>query len=140
MLHPPTAHAELDNTYNIYRQKDWEMDMFTHLKAWISILEERLGRPLLPSDYIFPHIPSNGLINPSTPLTHDVVQHLLTEFSLGAGVDRHYTTHSLRRGGAQHRLMFAPLGERWSLSVIRWWGGWAIGEHISCQHIPAMHH
>jgi integrase len=104
--------------------------MFTHLKAWIQILEGRLGRPLSSDEYIFPYISSNGLIDPSAPMTHDVVQNLLTEYSVGASVDRHFTTHSLRRGGAQYRLMFAPLGERWSLSVIRWWGGWAIGEQV----------
>ncbi|KAF8958352.1 hypothetical protein BDZ97DRAFT_1906545 [Flammula alnicola] len=32
-------------------------------------------------------------------------------------------------GGAQYRFVFAPLGQRWSLNRIRWWGGWAIGEH-----------
>jgi hypothetical protein len=26
--------------------------------------------------------------------------------------------------------MFAPLGKRWSLSIVRWWGGWATGEHV----------
>lgn len=72
------------------------MDMFTHLKAWIAILEQHLGRPLVPDDHIFPHIASNGLINPTLPMTHDVMQNLLTEFTLGAGLDQHFTTHSLR--------------------------------------------
>ncbi|KAK6987789.1 hypothetical protein R3P38DRAFT_2366098, partial [Favolaschia claudopus] len=26
--------------------------------------------------------------------------------------------------------MFAPMGQRWSLSIIRWWGGWAVGEQV----------
>ncbi|OAX35047.1 hypothetical protein K503DRAFT_803110, partial [Rhizopogon vinicolor AM-OR11-026] len=26
--------------------------------------------------------------------------------------------------------MFAPLGERWSLATIRWWGAWAEGESV----------
>ncbi|KAF8815376.1 hypothetical protein BYT27DRAFT_7225429 [Phlegmacium glaucopus] len=34
------------------------------------------------------------------------------------------------QGGAQYRFMFAPIGMWWSLSQIRWWGGWAIGEHV----------
>ncbi|EDQ99683.1 uncharacterized protein LACBIDRAFT_316218 [Laccaria bicolor S238N-H82] len=25
--------------------------------------------------------------------------------------------------------MFAPMGQHWTLARIRWWGGWAIGEH-----------
>ncbi|KIJ91643.1 hypothetical protein K443DRAFT_48250, partial [Laccaria amethystina LaAM-08-1] len=24
---------------------------------------------------------------------------------------------------------FAPIGQRWTLARIRWWGGWAQGEH-----------
>jgi hypothetical protein len=27
--------------------------------------------------------------------------------------------------------MFAQVGRRWSLSTVRWWGGWAEGEHVS---------
>jgi hypothetical protein len=27
--------------------------------------------------------------------------------------------------------MFAPVGQRWTLACIRWWGGWAKGEHVS---------
>ncbi|KAF8233405.1 hypothetical protein L208DRAFT_1048733, partial [Tricholoma matsutake] len=26
--------------------------------------------------------------------------------------------------------MYAPIGKRWSLCKIRWWGGWAVGEHV----------
>lgn len=36
----------------------------------------------------------------------------------------------LRRGGSQYRFMYAPIGKRWSLSIIRWWGGWAAGEQV----------
>ena len=50
-----------------------------------------------------------------------------------AGIDgaEHFTTHCFRRGGAQYRFMFAPVGQRWTLARIRWWGGWAQGEHVS---------
>lgn len=27
--------------------------------------------------------------------------------------------------------MYAPVGERWTLARIRWWGGWADGESVS---------
>lgn len=64
-------------------------------------------------------------------MSHDVIQGLLSEFLIGSGLNKHFTTHSLRQGAAQYRLMYAPLGERWSLSIIRWWGGWAIGEKVS---------
>ncbi|KAG1723135.1 uncharacterized protein EDB91DRAFT_1087922 [Suillus paluster] len=35
---------------------------------------------------------------------------------------------SFRRGGAQYWFMFAPVGQRWTLAKVRWWGGWADGE------------
>ncbi|KAF8873714.1 hypothetical protein CPB84DRAFT_1646381, partial [Gymnopilus junonius] len=25
--------------------------------------------------------------------------------------------------------MFAPVGQKWILARIRWWGGWALGEY-----------
>jgi hypothetical protein len=27
--------------------------------------------------------------------------------------------------------MYAPVGQRWTLAIVRWWGGWAEGEHVS---------
>ena len=119
------------NTYNVYKQDVWAMDMYTHLWVWTYTLEGELGRPLKPDDYIFPAISHNATIDPSQPITHDAVMKLLGEFTSGAGIKKHYTTHSPRRGGAQDRFMYAPLGQRWSLSRIRWWGGWAEGESVS---------
>jgi hypothetical protein len=26
--------------------------------------------------------------------------------------------------------MKAPIGQRWSLTIVRWWGGWAEGEQV----------
>ncbi|KAJ7585795.1 hypothetical protein C8J56DRAFT_892474 [Mycena floridula] len=34
--------------------------------------------------------------------------------------------------------MFAPVGKRWSLAVIRWWGGWSVGEHHYNFHGDAL--
>ncbi|KAK7059511.1 hypothetical protein R3P38DRAFT_2758932 [Favolaschia claudopus] len=62
------------------------------------------------------------------PMTHDHAQELINKFALGAKINKTFTTHCLRRGGSQYRFMFAPIGKRWSLSIIRWWGGWAVGE------------
>ena len=57
-----------------------------------------------------------------------------------AGIDgaEHYTTHCFRHGGAQYRFMFAPVGQRWTLACIRWWGGWAKNEHVSKYHLNVM--
>lgn len=115
------------------------MDMSTHLPRWINYLERYLGRGLEPDDYIFPYIAPNGIINLKREMTHDMVQHLFNDFTVNAGLTKYYTTHCLRRGGAQYRFMFAPIGKRWSLVVIRWWGGWAIGEHVRPYKYPANH-
>ena len=120
------------NTYNIYQQEIPEIDMYTYLLQWIGLLERRLGRKLEPDDYIFPHFSSNGIPDPAREMTHDMVQSIITRFASAAGLTKAYTTHCFRRGGAQYRFMYAPIGKRWSLSKIRWWGGWAVGEHVSC--------
>jgi len=105
--------------------------MYTHLLRWLRYLESRLGRALEHDDYIFPRIAINGVIHPKEPVSYDLVQQLLRDFTQGAGLSRIYTTHCFRRGGAQYRFMYAPTGKRWSLTKIRWWGGWAVGENVS---------
>jgi hypothetical protein len=89
-----------------------------------------LGHDLQPGDYIFPHLSSNGTVQ-NKPISHDTVQKNVREFAAATGLERNFTTHSFRRGGAQYRFMKAPIGECWSLAKIRWWGGWAEGEHVS---------
>jgi hypothetical protein len=128
------------NSYNIYQQEIPEIDMYTYLLKWITFLESRLGRKLEPDDYIFPHFSSNGIPDPAREMTHDMVQNVITRFVSAAGLTKAYTTHCFRRGGAQYRFMYALIGKRWSLSKIRWWGGWAIGEHVSyhCRYATAQ--
>jgi hypothetical protein len=65
------------------------------------------------------------------PLDHGRFQELLDKFTAGAGIRKRFQTHSFRRGGAQYRFQYAPIGERWSLQKVRWWGGWAEGERVS---------
>ncbi|KAJ7473394.1 hypothetical protein FB451DRAFT_1468164 [Mycena latifolia] len=119
------------NHYDIYEQKDTpEICMFTHLMAWRKLYRERLDRDFEPDDYVFPYIAPNGVIHPKKPMSHDLVQDHINEFASGASINKIFTTHCLRRGGSQYRFMFAPIGKRWSLSIIRWWGGWAEGEQV----------
>jgi len=106
------------------------MDMFTHLQRWLKYLEGRLGRSLESDDFIFPYISHNGTIDPKRAMSYDTFQKLLGEFVAGAGLTKTYTMHCFRRGGTQYRFMYAPIGRRWSLSIIRWWGGWAKGEQV----------
>ncbi|EAU89590.2 hypothetical protein CC1G_02479 [Coprinopsis cinerea okayama7 len=116
------------HTYNIYpKPYTPAVDMYQRLLDWKNFYEsELLGRPLEPDDYIFPTIGANLAVHPDDPLTSDAVQKKLNKFTQGAGLGTGYTTHCFRRGGAQYRFMFAPIGQRWTLAR---WGGWAIGEH-----------
>ncbi|KAF8955908.1 hypothetical protein BDZ97DRAFT_1907423 [Flammula alnicola] len=118
------------NVYDIYKQDIPEIDMFTHVIRWKTFLENYLGVPLGPKDCLFPHLAVNGVIRGTRAMSYDSLQALLARFCDGAGIQKRYTTHSFRRGGAQYRFMFAPIGMRWSLNMIRWWGGWAVGEHV----------
>lgn len=83
---------------------------------------------------MFPAMGANGVMHPQEHVSHDTVQNWINEATMGAGVSKSggsFSTHCFRRGGAQYRFMYAPVGERWSLAIIRWWGGWAEGEHVS---------
>lgn len=119
------------NRYNIYEQADTpEIDMYTHLLRWLKLYKTLLGRELEAEDYVFPYVSLNGTIDPGREMTLQGIQDLINEFTQGAGLSKIYTTHCFRRGGAQYRFMFAALGKRWSLAIIRWWGGWAVGEQV----------
>ncbi|EDQ99570.1 uncharacterized protein LACBIDRAFT_316329 [Laccaria bicolor S238N-H82] len=120
------------NIYDIYRQDIPAIDMNSHLPKWCAYLQKlQPNRKVEADDYLFPYIAPNGLIHPKCDMSYDLLQGLLTKFAAAAGLEKHYMTHCFRRGGAQYRFMFAPIGKRWPLSWIRWWGGWAIGEHVS---------
>ncbi|KAF8506350.1 hypothetical protein BU17DRAFT_71311 [Hysterangium stoloniferum] len=100
--------------YQIYEQpENPNIDMYFHFLRWLKFSKQFIyHHPLEVDDYIFPAIGSNGI---ETPIPHDTIQKWLDEF-VGAC-------------GAQYRFMYAHFGKQWSLAVIRWWGGWAEGEH-----------
>ncbi|KAF5320608.1 hypothetical protein D9611_013750 [Ephemerocybe angulata] len=119
--------------YNIYEQPHTPaIDLYHHMNQWKEFYETHvLRRPLQDEDYMFPTINFTTLnANADTPITRQAVQKMISEFATAAGLSKadKYTTHCFRRGGAQYRFMFAPLGKRWTMARIRWWGGWAEGE------------
>ncbi|KAJ8593535.1 Bromodomain-containing protein [Rhizopogon salebrosus TDB-379] len=73
---------------------------------------EGLESGVQPYDFIFPAMSANGIVH-----------------SAGAGILGNFSTHCFHRGGAQYWFMFAPVGQRWTLAKVRWWGGWAEGWH-----------
>ncbi|KAF8507450.1 hypothetical protein BU17DRAFT_71153 [Hysterangium stoloniferum] len=113
--------------YEIYPQPELpSVDLDQHMHNWISFLESHS------EDFLFPSVGSSGIVQPGSAMSHDVVQKWIKEFCTGAGIDvtlTHLSTHCFRRGGSQYRFMLASVGKRWTLATIRWWGGWAEGEH-----------
>jgi hypothetical protein len=149
MAHTPstaTIHTPLclssGNRYKLYPQPDMPgCDCFFWLLLWLTFLEvAHYGRQLEPDDYIFPAIGANGVVHPREHVSHDTVQAWIHEATAGARIScgGSFTTHTYRRGGAQWRWMFAPVGKRWTLARVRWWGSWAENENVSLmQRLPA---
>lgn len=113
---------------------------FHWLNDWIEYLEKEVyKRPLGPEDYVFPGMGANDIVQPGEMISSDTVQKYINEFTIGAEIRvavGSFSTHCFRRGGAQYRFMFAPVGKRWTLKKVRFWGGWAEGEHVS-NDVPA---
>ncbi|KAK7451237.1 hypothetical protein VKT23_012575 [Stygiomarasmius scandens] len=126
-------HQRKGHRYKIYPQPDLPgADMHNHLRAWLDHYTSILMRPLEPDDYIFPSFNATWTsLQPNEPVDSKAIHSLINEFASAAGVKGAgtFTTHCFRRGGAQYRFMYAPVGKRWTLARIRWWGGWAEGEH-----------
>ncbi|KAH7904965.1 hypothetical protein BJ138DRAFT_1106376 [Hygrophoropsis aurantiaca] len=120
------------NHYEIYEQaKTPEICMYLHLRTYVRYLEKVVLRRLMePEEFIFPRVGSNGIYYFKQEMSYDAVQKMLTKLSKEAGLSERHSSHCLRRGGAKYRFLEAPLGERWSLSIIRWFGGWAEGESV----------
>ncbi|KAG1888119.1 hypothetical protein F4604DRAFT_1674537 [Suillus subluteus] len=97
------------NHYKIYpRPEMLACDNFFWMLVWIKWLEFfHYGRTLHPNDFLFPVMGANSVVHPGQPISHDTVQKWINESTAGAGI----------------------LGQRWTLAKVRWWGGWAEGEH-----------
>jgi len=122
------------NCYKIYPRPDLgtACDSFFWVLFWTNWVKyAHLGRAMGEEDFLFPALGANGVIQPGVPLSHDAVQKSLDAALAGAKIEGKFSTHCFRRGGAQYRFMSAPLGNRWSLRCVRWWGGWAEGEQVS---------
>ncbi|GLB44843.1 hypothetical protein LshimejAT787_1801800 [Lyophyllum shimeji] len=119
----------LSNRFNIYPEPEIpSRDMYAHILRWLDAYQTMLGRPLRPYDYLFPYISRNGTIDTTRLMTHDVMQRLLSEFVVGAGLTDLFTLHSPRRGAAQHHVALAPPLIRYTISEGHQYGGWAPGE------------
>ncbi|KAJ7797476.1 hypothetical protein B0H14DRAFT_2618961 [Mycena olivaceomarginata] len=118
--------------YKICSQPDLPAcDAHHWLPLWRKYLQEVIyRRPLGPEDYIFPAIGANGIVQVGEHVSHDDVQKWIKEFTAGAKLPQAngtFSTHCYRRGGAQYRFMFAPVGRRWTLRQVDGGGCWAEG-------------
>ncbi|KAJ7593936.1 hypothetical protein C8J56DRAFT_777258 [Mycena floridula] len=120
------------NRYEVYDQPDTpKIDLRPKLTRWMGFYRKHLlCNPPREEDYIFPYINTQGVTRPRETVSANTIQEYIDRFAVSGGLTDKYTTHSFRQGGAQYRFMFAPVGKRWSLAVIRWWGGWSAGEHV----------
>ena len=134
---PISCPLTLGNRYKLYPQPDMPgCDCFFWMLLWLTLLERvHYNSQLVPDDFVFPAISSNGIVHRGEHISHDAVQAWIDEATTGTGISRgagdNFTTHTYRRGGAQWRWMFAPVGERWTLARVRWWGSWAENENVS---------
>lgn len=90
-----------------------------------------VGEAMGAEHFLFPMVAANGVLHLGEPLTHEQVQKYLDAAVAGAKLPGKFSTHCFQHGGAQYRFMSAPLGERWSLQCVQFWGGWAEGEQVS---------
>ncbi|KAG0094482.1 hypothetical protein BGZ93_007150 [Podila epicladia] len=116
------------NVYEIYSQPDEPHICFvTKLLAWLQWMARDMDRPPQDEDFLFPQLTSDGGIQHDKPFSATQFSNLLNKYARNAGLmDHRYNlldTHCFRRGGAQHRLMYAQ--DLWPFKAIKWWGGWS---------------
>jgi hypothetical protein len=113
------------NNCKIYPRPDVPAcDSFFWTMIWIKWLKSfHYGCTLLPNDFLFPAMSANGVVHPGQPISHDTVQKWINESTIGAGICGNFSTHCFCQGGAQYWFMFAPVGQRWTLAKVHWWGG-----------------
>lgn len=141
--------------YNVYSNppEGIALDCFKHVSDWLMFADARLygrARSPAPSDLVFLNFHlTSGKVHWGKEMSSEAITSIFKDFMYASGVLKPpsvgnperfpYTTHCLRRGGAQYRFMLAPVAERWTLSQIKWWGGWTEGERVSHLLVGALH-
>lgn len=111
----------------------WACNPFFWVLFWMNWVKYvHLGEAMRAEEFLFPVVGRTTVIlQLGEPLSHDQVQKSLDAAVKGAKIEEKFSTHCFRRGSAQYRFMSSPLGERWSLHCVQFWGGWAEGEQVS---------
>ena len=114
------------NKYGIYDQPDKPViNCFRVMLVYLTFLELHIySRPLQPTDYIFPAIGSNDVVQPGEHVSLSTVQgwldNTLSILNVKLLPGARFSPHCFQRGGAQYWFMHAPIGERWTLDQICW--------------------
>lgn len=122
------------------RQVDSFEDVHKHLKAWFCYQDELGLRPTKDS-FLFPRMSlsarfKEGIqINFGAKMTNADFDNIIGKLCKLCGIEPsfrgfRYSTHCLRRGGAQYRFMFAPRN-RMTLTDLKLWGGWAQNDGVN---------
>ncbi|KIM59454.1 hypothetical protein SCLCIDRAFT_126125 [Scleroderma citrinum Foug A] len=124
---------QMANQYRLYpRPQTPTCDSFLEdpdltLALWIKWVEHiHLRCPMSQTDFMFPLLGPNGVLQPGKVLLHKTIQKLLNKATTGAGIPGTFSTHCFWCGGAQYCFMLSP--KPWLLKWVHWWGGWAEGE------------
>lgn len=114
-LHTPTIPEEActDPLINLFRYRGW--------------IEKQTGQVSRPEHYLFPGM-SGENYNVGMPMSDKKWENLFKKYTDASGLANRYKNsqfsgHSMRRGAAQWRFNLSP-NNRWSIAVIKWWGGW----------------
>lgn len=130
----------LGQSYALYELEDEKSACaYRHLKNWVSMYKDLLGRPLLPSDPLFPRCDEqvrqiyfgDSMVQATFMKTVNSAVSACGILPLNAAGEElgKFTAHCFRRGGAQHRFVTGK--SRWPLDVVKWWGGWGTSDDMN---------
>lgn len=131
---------ENGQTYALYEQKEEQCSCaYSHVNKWIELYKQMLGRHPLPSDPLFPRCNETGTsIDFGEKMVQNTFMKCINSAVSACGIIPRnaageelgkFTAHCFRRGGAQHRFVTGK--SRWSLDVVKWWGGWGTSDDMN---------
>ncbi|RHY41952.1 hypothetical protein DYB34_010100 [Aphanomyces astaci] len=151
-FHDRKTESGNDRTYRLHHcQELWDSDICAkhHFDTWIEHVETAMKHNFN-EDLVFPQIPlsrkysnlSASVFNWGHAMSEGSVINILNEViatmlrdidfcSTAHGAvlkcfeNVYITTHTFRRGFAQWMFLHEDKDKRWSLKMLKWWGGWS---------------
>lgn len=142
----PSNATPTDRPRHIYAQAEAHRNAFKAIHLWIEFLKKFIYRKetLHPDDWLVPSVNwATGKLAGPGFLQNETVNKILRQVVVLAGLVeagspalQSWTSHGIRRGCIQDAFSGA-IEKRWTLAQCRWWGGWAVGEHV-CQQLLSL--